>query len=143
VRIVDPISDAIVVVLGKYAIDKGAEIAPRVGRHAVETAERLFKLVMDRLSSKGGEGEVIASGFEREPDVFAKPFARVLDHEIESDPVFAAQVYKLVDGYNQAVDAHSGADEYKISIKGPVSGVGFVVGSGTVSAGGDIVGGKA
>lgn len=138
----DPITVGIVVVLGKYAIDKGAEIAPVIGKQALDVAERLFRFVVDRLSSKGREEEVIAKGFEKDPDVFEKPFAKILDEEMQSDAAFAAEVRRLVNEYNSSVEARKASDEYKIHISGSVSGVGFVVGRGTVSAGGDIVGGS-
>lgn len=137
----DPIIAGIVIVLGKYALDKGAEIAPQIGRQALDTVERLFKLVINRISSKGQEGEVIAKGFEKDPKTFDKPLAKMLDTEMRADADFAAKVRKLVDEYDHSVDAHSGGDEYKISIGGSVSGVGVVVGGGKVSAGRDIVGG--
>jgi hypothetical protein len=138
----DPVTVAIVVILGKYALDKGAEIAPVIGAQALAVGERLFRFVFDRLTSKGTEKEVIARGFERDPAIFEKPFAKILDEEMRSDARFAAEVHKLVDEYNRSVEAHSGGDEYKIRVGGAVTGTGFVVGSGTVSAGRDIVGGN-
>ena len=44
----DPITTSIVMVLGKYALDKGGELAQEVGPQALEAAKEMFSLALNR-----------------------------------------------------------------------------------------------
>ena len=61
----DPITAAIVTILGKYVIDKGVELAKDVGPAAVAKAADLAKAAFARLR-KEPKGQVVADGFEED-----------------------------------------------------------------------------
>ena len=60
----EPLTATIIVVLGKYALDKGLELGKEVGPKALETAKEMFTTVLDRLR-KDPTGKVVADQYEK------------------------------------------------------------------------------
>ena len=103
----DPLTASVVIILGKYAIDKGASLAKEVGPKAVELAGQLFVTVMSRLR-ESEKTKRYADDYEADPETFEKPVAKALDAEVQADPSFAAELRDLLSRY-EAVAATSPA----------------------------------
>jgi len=87
---VNPITLSIVVIMLKYALDKGLELGKEVGPQALETAAKMFKLVLDRIAKKRPE---TAAEFPKDPETYEKPLQQALDKELV-DQAFADQLRK-------------------------------------------------
>lgn len=131
----DPLITPIVVLLGKYAIDKGIALAREVGPKAVEKAGELFALALDRL--RRDKGDAIAGEFERDPDTYHKPVEKALSEAAQLDPNFAAQLKSLFEQYQREAPT-----VYQASLKGAGA---IAQGPGAVAAGagGVAIGGSA
>jgi hypothetical protein len=129
----DPVVTSIVLILGKYALDKGVELGKEVGPKALETAREMFGLTLDHLR-KNPKGEVIASEFEKDPDTYQKPMEKVLAETAQADPDFVAQLKDLLAKYEEAAREHTAAmgTTYQATLKG--SGA-IAQGKGAVAAG--------
>ena len=141
----EPLTASIVVILGKYALDKGVELGKEVGPKALDTAKEMFSTVLDRLR-RNPTGQVIAQGFEEAPEIYEKPVGKELEKEVEADPEFATQLQDLLDKYEEAAKEHAAATGtvYKATVKG--SGAvaqdhSVVTGAGGVAVGRDVRGG--
>ena len=99
----DPITMTIVTILGKYAIDKGIELAKEVGPKAVEAAGKLFQKVVERFSSSPADAENLRR-FEKKPDGYQAPVADALEGHLK-DPAFAAEIKQLLAQYQAAAPA--------------------------------------
>lgn len=97
----DPIVASIVVILGKYALDKGAELAKEAGPTAKEYAGKLFDIALKRLR-RTPKGEFVADNFEASPDTYAKPLESELAELAQADAQFAAQLEELAAQYDAA-----------------------------------------
>lgn len=104
----DPITTGIIVVLGKYALDKGAELGKEVGPKALETAKEIFTTALDRLR-RNPAGQVIADEYEADPDISEKLVAKKLDEAMNKDAAFKAQLESLLKQYDEAAAAHAAA----------------------------------
>jgi hypothetical protein len=138
----EPLTASIVVILGKYALDKGVELGKEVGPKALEKAKEMFSTVFDHLR-KDPKGELVAEGFKEDPATYEKPVEKVLAKEMEADPKFAAQLQALLDQYEQAAKeyAESSGRVYQVTVKG--SGAvamdhGVAAGAGGVAVGRDL-----
>lgn len=85
----------VVGILGKYAVDRGAELFQQAGRAAADAAGELFTTVMNRLKSDPTEAKT-AERFEEQPDDFAKGVEAALAELVEKDEAFAAQLRTLM-----------------------------------------------
>jgi hypothetical protein len=146
----DPITGTIVIVLGKYALDKGVELGKEVGPKALEKAKEMFQVVIDRITQKKPE---TAAEFPNDPETYQKPMEKALDAEIAADPDLAAELKALLAQYEEAAKAHAAAtgQTYEALLEGSgaiaqgagaaAAGAGGVAVSGSV--GGDVhVGGE-
>ncbi|NTU64673.1 MAG: hypothetical protein HGB05_15045 [Chloroflexi bacterium] len=97
----DPLTQQIVDVLAKYAIDKGVSLAKEAGQAAVDVAARLFRRVLDRLKQDPAEARN-ARRFENNPAGYAAPIADAVDEALKADPPFAAELKALLSDYRQA-----------------------------------------
>jgi hypothetical protein len=97
----DPLTQQIVDVLTKYAIDKGVTLATEAGQAAVDAAARLFRKVLDRLKQDPTEAKN-AQRFEDNPAGYAAPIADAVDQALKADPDFAAELKALLSEYRQA-----------------------------------------
>ncbi len=104
----DPITSSVVVILGKYALDKGGELSKEIGPKAFETAKEMFDMVLKRVR-RDPTGKVIAEQFEQDPDTFQKPVEKALGAELQSDPNLTAQLKDLVARYEQEKQEHAAA----------------------------------
>ena len=121
----DPIITPIVVLLGKYAIDKGVELAKEVGPKAVEKAKELFAFAIGRL--RHDKGNTIADEFEKDPETYQKPVEKALTEVVTADPAFAQQLQLLFEQYQQ---------ETPTSYRATLTGDGAIAqGPGAVAAG--------
>jgi hypothetical protein len=128
----DPFITPIVLILGKYALDKGVELGKEVGPKALETAKEIFALALDRLQ-KSPEGEVIAGEFEKDPGTYQKPVEKELAETAQADPDFAAQLKDLLAKYEAAAEEHAAVTGK--AYRGIVTGSGALAQDGSVAAG--------
>ncbi len=101
----DPITVAVVTVLGKYALDKGAKLAEEIGPQALETVKAMFGMVLARVR-KEPRGEVIVEEFEADPDAYEKPLARKIEAATETDAAFAQELQALYEEFAAHAQAH-------------------------------------
>ena len=139
----DPVTAAVLTILGKYALDKGTELAKEVGPHAVATAKKLFTVTLDRLR-KRGKG-TIADEYEQDPATYEKPVGKEVDKAKAADAAFATQLKALIAEYDQQAEAHAAqsGQTYHSVLKGNkntvVQGKNNVVATGGgIAAGGNI-----
>ena len=137
----DPLTASIAIILGKYALDKGLELGKEVGPKALDTARDIFTAVLDRLR-QNPKGEVVAEGFEEDPETYEKPVEKELDKEVEADAEFKAQLEALLARFEEQARAHAAAAgrAYQATVTG--SGAVAQDGSAAAGAGGIAVGGK-
>jgi hypothetical protein len=103
---VEPLTATIVVILGKYALDKGVELGKAVGPKALQTAKEMFQLVLERIGRTKPE---TAAEYPQDPEAYEKPLEKALQVELTLDPEFAAQLQALVECYEQAAREHAAA----------------------------------
>ncbi len=109
----DPLTQEIVDVLAKYAIDRGVTLAKEAGQAAVDAAAKLFHKVIDRLKQDPAEAKN-ADRFENNPEGYKTPIADALDEKLRAEADFAAEVQALLNQYQRAVVtaiSHSGAGD--------------------------------
>lgn len=96
----DPVIASIIIVLSKYAIDKGVELAKETGPKAVKVAELLFEKVADRFSKNPADAENMKR-FEEKPNIYQAPVADALENYMK-DPNFSSQIKQLLAQYQEA-----------------------------------------
>jgi hypothetical protein len=140
---VDVFITPIVIILGKYALDKGVELGQEVGPKALETAKEMFQLVLERIGQKKPE---TAAEFPQAPDTYQKPLEKALAAEAAADPTLAAQLKALLERYEQAAQEHlaGSSASYRATLTGSgaiAQGPGAVAaGAGGVAIGGTVQG---
>ncbi len=100
----DPLTTAVVTILGKYAIDKGASLLKEAGKGVAEAAGRLFDKVMQRLKADPAEAKN-AERFETNPQGYQQPVADAVEDKMKSDPAFAAELKALLEELKRAESA--------------------------------------
>ena len=128
----EPITASILIILGKYALDKGVELGKEVGPQALETAKELALKALDKLREKP-TGQVIADAFEEDPETYEKPVAKEVDKAIQEDAAFKAQMEALLVHYDQLAAQFA-------ATKGATHTSIFVQGERNVTTTGDITG---
>ncbi|MFZ5919193.1 MAG: hypothetical protein ACOYZ7_19860 [Chloroflexota bacterium] len=126
----DPIITPIVIILGKYALDKGVELGKEIGPKALETARELFQAVLERVGQKRPE---TAAEFPQDPETYHKPLEKALEAEVQADPDFAARLTALFEQYQQAAQEHAAASGTTAQVQAQDSVV--AVGPGARAAG--------
>lgn len=137
----EPLTAGLMMILGKHALDRAAEIIPVVGAEAARIVRLLYDLVTGEISTKGIKEKVIAEGFSSDPETYEKPFAKLLEEEMNSSPAFANRVRALMDSYSCHITLQGADPQHRIGVKGNFRATGSVFGSGSVRTEGDIVGG--
>jgi hypothetical protein len=102
---------AVVTILGKYALDKGTQLAIEIGPQALETVKEMFGMVLARVREEP-RGEVIAEEFEADPETYEKPLASKVEAATEADAAFARDLRALYETFAaqaQAYAAQTGA----------------------------------
>ena len=79
----EPITAAIVTILGKYVVDKGVELAKEVGPAAVAKAGELAKAAFARLR-KEPKGQMVAEAFEEDPETYQRPLEKELEAAVQA-----------------------------------------------------------
>ncbi len=97
----DPLTTAIMTVLGKFAVDKGAGIAKEVGEAAAKAAGQLFDKVMGKLKDDQ-RFSWLTDLFEKDPKTYEAPVAKAVEEQVKTDSNFAAELDKLVEQFKQA-----------------------------------------
>lgn len=113
----DPITAGIIVVLSKYVIDQGAELIKEVGPAAAKKAGELLKTALDYLRGSP-KGELVAGGFEEDPETYEKPLAKELETAVQADPDLAARLDELWAEYQEAAKAFAGGSSYQAHLEG-------------------------
>lgn len=126
----EPITASIVIILGKYALDKGVELGKEVGPKALETAKEMFQVVLERIGKKKPE---TAAEFPQDPETYEKPLAGAVEAEAQADPDFKAQLEALLARYEELAKAHAAAAG--TAYQATHTGTGDVMQNVTVSAG--------
>ena len=136
----DPLTSAVVTLLGKYVVDKGASLLKEAGQAAVDAAAKLFEKVMGKLKADPAEAKT-AERFEQNPEAMKAAVEIAVDEKAKAEPDFAAELKKLVEEFEQAKSAAvsqmvagSGAAASDHSVAAGAGGVAFQVG-GSVSGG--------
>jgi hypothetical protein len=134
----DPLTAAVVTVLGKYTIDKGATLLKEAGQAAADAAARLFHKVMERLKADPAEAKN-AERFEKNPEGYKQPITDAVEEQIKADPDFAAQLRALLEEFQRAERA-AGVSIATSHVTATASSDGLAVGSISIggSVGGDI-----
>ena len=116
---IDPITTSIMIVLGKYALDKGVELTKEVGPAAAQKAGELFQTTLGYLR-RDPQKKVIADEFEKDPATYEKPVEKKLEEAVQADPDFASQLQGLLTQYQTAAEAHAVAHgtTYTATVKG-------------------------
>jgi hypothetical protein len=135
----DPLTTTVMIVLGKYAIDKGAGLIQEAGKAAADVAGKLFAKVMEKLKADPGEAKN-AERYEKDPKTFEAPVAAAVAEKIKADPNFAQELQQLVEQFKQAGGASLVASQITATASQGGTAVGaFQVGgnlSGNVQIGG-------
>jgi hypothetical protein len=103
----EPILTPIMIILGKYALDKGIELGKAVGPDAFKTAKEIYGMTLDYLRKKDTEGQVFADRFEKTPDKYSEEIEEMLAASLEADPDFAAKLEALLAQYKQQAQEHA------------------------------------
>ena len=104
----DPITTGIIVVLGKYALDKGVELGKEVGPKALATAKEMFTATLERLR-RNPKSAVIVDEYEADPETYEKPLQKKLDEAVKAEEAFKAQLEQLLKQYDEAAAIHAAA----------------------------------
>lgn len=139
----DPLTASVTIVLGKYALDKGAELAQEFGPTALEKAKELFVTALGKLRQDPA-GEVIAAEFEKTPQVYQKPVEQKLDEAIKADPDFAARLKATLSEYEAAAEAYTAGTTSRAVQTGSgglAQDHSVAAGEGGIAIGGDVEGG--
>src|SRR5690348_8712705 len=81
----EPITASIVIILGKYVIDKGIELGKEVGPKALEAAQDLATKVLEKLKEKK---PALEQEYTEDPKTFEKPVEKFLETEFKNDQSF-------------------------------------------------------
>lgn len=96
----DPVVAAIITIVGKYAVDKGAELAKEAGPKAVEIAGKLFNKISERFSKNPADAQNLEK-FTEKPETYQAPVADALEEQLK-DEAFAKEVEQLLEQYRAA-----------------------------------------
>ena len=131
----EPLIASIAVILGKYALDKGAALAKEVGPKAMEAAKEMFAAALGRLRREPA-GEVIAGEFEKAPQVYQKPVEQKLAEALQADPALAARLKALFEQYEAAAKEHAAGmgTTYQATVTGGVSSIAQGTGASAATA---------
>ncbi len=97
----DPLTQQVVDVIAKYALDKGVTLAKEAGQAAVDAAAKLFRKVIDRLKQDPAEAKN-AERFEKNPEGYKAPVTDALGEKMQADAAFADELRALFAEFKQA-----------------------------------------
>lgn len=128
----DPLTTSVMMVLGKYAVDKGVTLLKEVGPQAVEKAGALFKKALESLR-RDPKGEMVADEYEADPKAAAGLLEKKLDAALQANANLKTELAALLAQYETAAKAHTP------TYQGTVTGSGALAqgaGATAVGAGG-------
>lgn len=96
----EPITSAIIVVLVKYALDKGVELAKTVGPHALDVAKEMFETVITRVEPE------VAKNFPENPELYKLDVENKINEQLAIDPVFNSKLNKLFELYKNGAQTY-------------------------------------
>jgi hypothetical protein len=140
----DPITTSIVIILGKYALDKGVELGKEVGPTALEKAKEMFGMVLEHVK---GVAPRTAQKFPENPEGYKAPLTDALDEAVQADADLTAKLKALLEEYEAAAKEHAAAmgTRYQAILTGSgaiAQGPGATAaGASGVAVGGDVQGG--
>lgn len=111
----DPLTASVMMVLGKYAIDKGATLLKEVGPQAAEKAGALLQKALAHLR-RDPKGEMVAEEFVQDPETYAKPVQKKLDELLQANAALKTELAALLAEYEAAAKAHT--PTYQGSVRG-------------------------
>ncbi|MCP4543649.1 MAG: hypothetical protein GY832_41580 [Chloroflexi bacterium] len=127
----DPFITTIIVILGKYALDKGVELGTKVGPKALDTAKEMFQIVMERVK---GVDPRTAEKYPENPQGYQAPVKDILADIVQANAEFAAQLKTLLAQYDK--EAQANAVETGTTYEALLDGSGAIAqGKGAVAAG--------
>jgi hypothetical protein len=97
----DSVLSTIMMILGKYAPDRGDQLGREVGLKALNIATEIFTLILAQLRQTA-KGDVLATGYEHDPLTYERAIELELSVALQADPDFAAKLKNLVAQYGQA-----------------------------------------
>jgi hypothetical protein len=125
-----PFVTPIVLILGKYALDKGVELGKEVGPKALETAKEMFGMVLQRVKQVDPR---TAQKYPENPKGYTAPMTDALSEILQAEPDFAAKLKELLTKYDTAAKEHATATGK--SYQAILTGSGAVAQDGSVAAG--------
>lgn len=139
----EPLTASIIVILSKYALDKGVELGKEVGPKALDAAKEMLEIVLERIGKQRPE---TAAEFPKDPETYEKPLASAVEAEALADPEFAAQLQALLEVYEEGAKEHASATGkvYQATVSGSGSaaeGHSVAAGESGVAVGRDVHGG--
>lgn len=129
----DVITASVISILGKYALDKGAELAKEAGPAAKEAAEKLFDKIIGYFRDKP-ETQAIANGYENNPTGYEVPMQDQVDTAVQQDADLKAELEKLIAQYKKEKEAFQAAQPGSTQVSVSEGGT-AVVGSGNTVVG--------
>ena len=132
----------IVIILGKYALDKGVELGKAAGPKALETVKEMYAQTLEHLK-RTPRSEVITDEFSKDPVAYQKPMEKELKQAVEADSAFEANLAALYQQFEAAAKEHAATQN--VDYKTMVYGSGAIAqgpGATAAGAGGAAVGGN-
>jgi hypothetical protein len=102
----DLLTVPVVAILARYASDEGLALGAKLGPVALDVAQEMYLLVLDRVAWTRPE---IAAQFPNDPETYERPLQQALNAEIAADPGLAARLKHLLARYQQAAGHGPGA----------------------------------
>jgi hypothetical protein len=131
---VDSLATSVMILLGKYAVDKGVNLAKEVGPAAAQKAGDLFQAALDYLRRRP-QSENIASEYEQDPETYEKPMEKKLFAAVQTDAAFSAQLKELLAAYEATALAYRASTTISSQGSGAISqGSGDALGERAVLA---------
>ena len=97
----DPITTAVVAVLGKYAADAGKTLLQHAGKAVADAAGNLFGKVIGKLKDDP-RFAWLAEPFSKNPAGYQAPVEAAVEAQVKADPNFAAELKELLAEFDQA-----------------------------------------
>jgi hypothetical protein len=135
----DPIVTAIGIILGKYAIDKGATLLKEGGEAVAKAAGNLFTKIITRLKADPAEVKN-AERFEQNPEAFKPALEAAVADQMKADPNFAAELKALVESFDKAQQV-AGVSIVNTGSGAVATNGGVAAGAGGIAVGGNVNGG--
>jgi hypothetical protein len=107
------------IILGKYALDKGVELGQAFGPEALKTAKEIYGMTLDYLR-RDPKAEIIVEEYEEDPAAAEKLLEKKLAGTLETNPDLVAKLKELIAQYDQQAQEHAAASgtQYQALLSG-------------------------